>query len=362
MKTSSSHKKYPDSVIVIPAYQPSENLITLVHTLSLYGYSAIVVDDGSDSNCSHIWEQLKDFSIIIHHPQNLGKGAALKTAFQFINNTVPEANYIITMDADGQHLPQDMEQVASYARKHAGTLVLGSRSFETNTPLRSKLGNKLTRFVFSLIAKTNIQDTQTGLRAFDRSLLDYMLNIPGSRYEYEMNVLLRCREHHIPIAEVPIQTVYLDKKNSSSHFDTIQDSVQIYKNILKFTSSSLVSFLADYILFLLLTMLFPAETIFLIMSNVLARLGSAALNFTLNTKAVFHDSHPLNQTLSQYATLALSVLAANSLLLTIFVNMMGVPTTFAKLITEMILFILSYTVQSKVIFRPDRRKKGGTHH
>ncbi|MDD3541643.1 MAG: glycosyltransferase [Petrimonas sp.] len=362
METSKMLTKYSDSVVVIPAYQPSENLIGLVHALSGSGYSVIVVDDGSKCDYSHIFQELDHNAIIIHHLENLGKGAALKTAFSFISDYMPKAGCIITMDADGQHLPQDMEHVALCAWTHPGTLALGSRNFDEDIPLRSKLGNKITRFVFSFVAKTKVQDTQTGLRAFDRSLLDYMIDMEGDRYEYEMNVLLHCKQCGIPIEEVPIQTVYLDKENSSSHFDGFRDSLRIYKNIMKFASASLVSFLADYLMFLLLTIIFPAGAVFLLMSNILARIGSAALNYTLNTKAVFHDHRPATQTLPQYALLAASILAANSLLLTLLTSVAGIPVMAAKIMTEIILFVLSFFVQSKLIFKPEADMRGGAHH
>ncbi len=362
METSLQLSKYQDTAVVIPAYQPSDNLISLVDTLSGSGYSVVVVDDGSGGEYEEIWRRLGHCAAIIHHPQNLGKGAALKTAFAYISEWMPHVGCIVTMDADGQHLPEDMEHVALCAWTHPGTLALGSRNFDEDIPLRSKLGNKITRFVFSCVAKTKVQDTQTGLRAFDRSLLDYMLQIDGQRYEYEMNVLLHCREHGVSIQEVPIQTVYLDKENSSSHFDGIKDSFRIYRNILKFASSSFVSFLADYLMFLLLTAIFPTGAIFLVISNVLARLGSATLNYTLNTKAVFLDGRPASQTLPQYAGLALGILAANSLILTLLSDVAGIPPTVAKLATEILLFILSFTVQSQFIFKEHSAKEAVRHH
>lgn len=224
------------SAVVVPAYQPSEKLTELVNALSESGYSVIVVDDGSNGSCLKIWEQIDSCAVLLHHSHNQGKGAALKTAFRYIRDNMPDVGNIITMDADGQHLIADMERVVQSSYKNPGTLVLGSRTFGRDVPLRSRFGNNVTRFVFFCIAKYKIQDTQTGLRAFDRSLLDYMLSVPGERYEYEMNVLLRCKDRRISVVEIPIHTVYLDKNNSSSHFDAVRDSACIYRNIFRFAS------------------------------------------------------------------------------------------------------------------------------
>lgn len=364
MKTTLSLTDQHRSVVVIPAYQPSERLIDLAEAVSGFGCAIVIVDDGSSSRSDYFWHLLSHYAAIIHHPENRGKGVALKTAFSFIEESMPEADCIITMDADGQHLPRDMERVALCARSHPGALVLGSRSFEGEVPLRSRLGNGLTRLVFSAVSGQRVNDTQTGLRAFDRSLLEELLSVSGERYEYEMNVLLHCADWGIPMLEVPIQTVYLDRENSSSHFDGVRDSFRIYKNILKFASASFVSFLADYLLFLLLTALLPAGAAFLVAGNVLARLGSAALNYTLNTRAVFRDDRPMRQTLPQYALLAAGILAANSLLLTLLTSALLLPATLAKLLTEGTLFLVSFAVQSLVIYhQPEpREKKGGVCH
>ena len=189
-----------------------------------------------------------------------------------------------------------------------------------------------------------------------------MLAIEGERYEYEMNVLLHCGEYGIPIVEVPIKTVNLDKENSCSHFDGVKDSFRIYKNIAKFASSSLICFAVDYLLFLLLSALLPAGAAFTLVCNIGARMISAVLNYIVNARAVFRDKQPVRQTLPRYAALAAIVLTANSLLLTLLAGPLGIPAFAAKLVTELILFILSFTVQSKFIFKDQNAGKGGENH
>lgn len=348
------------SVVVIPSYQPSDRLISLVNTLGKSGYYVIVVDDGSNAEYNKIWSSL-DGCIMFHHKHNLGKGGALKTAFEYIRDYMPQVGCIVTMDADGQHLPDDMEHVEMSSWMNPDALILGARSFDREVPLRSKLGNKITRFIFSRISNKKITDTQTGLRAFQRKLLDFMIETEGQRYEYEMNVLLHCNKYRIPILEVPIKTVYLDKDNSCSHFKKFRDSFRIYRNILKFASASFISFLTDYFLFLLLSFLFPKTAMFIVVANIAARLISAALNYTLNTKAVFHDKQSMRKTLPQYILLAGTVLAGNSLILSLLISGMGLAPALAKIITEILLFLFSFFVQSFVIFKTKKNpvsKKG----
>lgn len=343
-----------DTFVVIPAYQPSKQLISLANALAAAGYPLIVVDDGSAPEYQSVFQQL-EAAVILRHTVNRGKGAALKTAFRYLYEAAPSAARVITMDADGQHLLQDMMQIAEAVKLRPDALILGARTFDRDVPLRSRLGNKLTRLVFSCVASHKIRDTQTGLRGFDRRLLENMLTISGDRYEYEMNVLLSCSRHSIPIVEIPIQTVYLDQKNSTSHFHSVADSLRIYRKIFQFAASSFLSFLADYFLFLLFYAIFPRTSAFLMVDNVLARLLSAALNYTLNTKAVFRDPQPVSKTLPQYAALAAGILVANSFLLFFFADIVCIPPEFAKILTEISLFLISFSVQSLFIFRQDKK-------
>ena len=344
------------SVVVIPAYEPSPGLIPLVETLAKADYRVIVVDDGSGDSFGHIWDELDERTVLMHHTHNEGKGAALKTAFKYISDWMPDAGCIITMDADGQHLVEDMEHVAQCAWLNPGALVLGSRSFDGEVPLRSRLGNTITRWVFSAASRARVRDTQTGLRAFNFSLLDYMLQTEGSRYEYEMNMLLHCHRNGIPVVEIPIKTVYLDRENSSSHFHPFRDSIKILKTIFKFASSSLASFALDYVLFMALAAVTRRFQYGILLSNVIARLGSGTFNYLLNRNLVFKDQQNARKTFLGYLLLATGILLANNVVLSFYTYMLGISVWLAKILTEVTLFLISLTVQTTLIFKKD------THH
>jgi hypothetical protein len=118
--------------------------------------------------------------------------------------------------------------------------VLGVRRFEGAVPLRSKVGNTVTRVLFHAVTGRPVQDTQTGLRAYPNHLLDWLTSVPGDRFEYEMNVLLHAARAGHPIDEVVIATTYLED-NASSHFSSLSDSVRIYRPLLRFAATSLVT-------------------------------------------------------------------------------------------------------------------------
>ena len=135
------------------------------------------------------------------------------------------------MDSDGQHDLGDAIKLCDYVKEHPNVLALGSRRWNNKTPLRSRMGNGITRWVFKKKTGLKIYDTQTGLRAFSSELMDYMLSVKGNRYEYEMNTLLGLKKNNILHSEIDIKTIYIDN-NKGSHFKAIKDSYKIYKDIL----------------------------------------------------------------------------------------------------------------------------------
>ena len=331
---------------LIPAYEPDEKMIAVAEDMAGRGFRVLIVDDGSGPDWAPVFEQAASFGTVLHHEGNRGKGAAIKTGLAWAAEHLTGPYVVVTLDADGQHLPEDAVRVCQAAEAEPQALILGSRSFQGDVPARSRFGNTVTRWVFRLSTGVAVYDTQTGLRAFCDAQVPAMLAVKGERYEYEMNVLMCFAQEGTAIREVPIETVYLDG-NSSSHFDTVRDSIRIYREILKFSASSLVSFLVDYGLFCLLSAL--TETVAL--SNVLARIVSGTVNYTLNRKLVFDSRAKVARSLAQYAALACGILALNTLLLWLLATVLGFNRYAAKVLVELLLFLVSYFVQKRWIFR-----------
>ena len=331
-------------IALIPAYEPDDRLVALVSDAVLAGFDVVVVDDGSGEDYESIFGAVSVYAQVITHSINRGKGAALKTGYAYISASYTDS-LIVTLDSDGQHTVTDADRIIEEADKDHTALILGSRAFSQDVPLRSRFGNGVTRGVYKLTTGLSVYDTQTGLRAFHTDLLPLMREIDGERYEYEMNVLLELSRYHIPIREIPIETIYIDN-NSGSHFNTLKDSARIYKEILKFSASSLLGFGVDYIIYSMLTLLFgiPAA------ANVIARVVSSVLNFSVNRRFVFESDRPLASSAVQYFTLAAFILAGNTLLLKAL-TVAGLSPYVAKLIVEVIFFAVSWSVQHLVIFR-----------
>lgn len=225
-------------LVLVPCYEPGEALVDLVEQLRsvLPDAPVLLVDDGSGPCFAETFERATACgAIVVRHAVNLGKGAALKTGFAVASQRFP-GQAVVCSDCDGQHRVDDIVAVAGAAA--SADIALGMRRFEGDVPLKSRVGNTLTRSLFGCIAGRRIFDTQTGLRAYPAARLEWLEQIKGDRFEYELNVLLQACAEQFSIAEVPIATVYVDG-NASSHFRPFVDSIRVYAPLMRHGSAVL---------------------------------------------------------------------------------------------------------------------------
>lgn len=337
------------NIALIPAYCPGEVLIGLVKDLKKENMDVVIVNDGSDPSYDPVFDACKEDAEVLKQEPNQGKGAAMRMGMQWIFDNMPEDSVVVTVDADGQHSPQDCLLCADAAQHHPDSLILGVRSFNgPDVPWKSHWGNKITAGVFHLFTHTYVSDTQTGLRAFHRAMIPMMLKVSGDRYEYEMNQLLAMVKDHVPLREVEIRTIYEDN-NSSSHFHVFRDSFLIYRQLLHFAASSISSFIVDYVLFFLFSLVMTGAggTLF---ANITARIFSAAFNYEVNRRIVFKDEHSRKTSFWRYALLAAAVLTLNTLILSFFVYGLLWNAMIAKIVTEILLFFFSWSMQKTFVF------------
>ena len=218
-------------VIVLPSLDPNEKFDHVVDGLRDAGFQKIlIVDDGSDAEHQQHFIRAETFPEcrVLRHPVNMGKGRALKDAFAACISDFPEAEGVITIDGDGQHLIGDIIACGNRMLEEKTQVVLGCRNFDLpDVPARSVAGNKTTARMFRLYG-IHLSDTQTGLRAIPAQYLPRFCDIAGERFDYETNMLLKMKQWKIGFLEQPIETVYEDE-NSGSHYDTVKDSWRIFK-------------------------------------------------------------------------------------------------------------------------------------
>lgn len=340
--------------LLIPAYEPDERLLALIDNIqAITNTPIIIIDDGSGPSYYHLFQTLKASGCtLLTHTTNRGKGCALKTGFQYMKEQGITGE-IICADSDGQHLPADILKIASEISQHDNKIILGSRRFTGIVPIRSRFGNSATRSLFALLTGTSIHDTQTGLRGFSSTMLDWLCNVPGERFEYEMNMLLDAGAAGYSLYEVPIDTVYLDH-NKSTHFRPIVDSAKVYIPLLKFSASSLLSGIIDFGMLLLI----QHASSNLLLSVVGARIFSSLFNYTINRKFVFHkktsssEESPANihRSMPKYFALVMIILLLNYTFMYLFHETIGMQLIFAKVLTETSLFLFSYWSQKKFVY------------
>lgn len=342
-----------DRIALIPSYEPDDELLKVVDELLENSFKVVVVNDGSNSRFDEVFNRLPTNVNYLHYETNMGKGFALKHGLQFIRSNFGEDSIIVTLDSDGQHKVKDAIRVCELCEEKGG-LILGSRHFGKGTPFKSKFGNWMARMTFLLSTKHKIYDTQTGLRAFEYPLIEKMQLVKGNRYEYEMNVLLDTIVSNIPIREVKIDTVYVDN-NAGTHYNPWKDTMRIFKEMIKFSASSLIAFGVDFGLFSLLTLFNVPYEHWILMCTIIARVISASINFTINYHLVFKKRETLWMAFIKYAGLALFILGCNLLLMWLLYEQAGMNEFLAKIIVETTLFITSWLVQRLFVFR--KRKK-----
>lgn len=335
-------------IILIPAYEPDDRLIRLAESIRTTTTKAriVVVDDGSGIDYQYIFDALSAIGCtVISYPDNRGKGYALKAGIECVRRVYPGQD-VVCADCDGQHAVDDILRVATRLRTTDAAMVLGARQFTGDVPARSRLGNRVTSLLVRLATHLPIHDTQTGLRGYPASMLDWVQTVDGDRFEYELNLLLQAADAGFSVEELEIKTIYLDH-NSSSHFRPLVDSARVYAPLLKFTLSSLLAFSVDTIALLALN----ATTGALLPAVIGARIISSTVNFLSNRLLVFTHGHekPVGTAAMEYWTLAAVLLAANYGLLSALTSI-GLPLLAAKTLTEALLFAVSFQVQKRLIF------------
>ena len=344
--------------IVIPSYEPDEKLLRLVQTLKMAGFSQIiVVDDGSeDKGYQELFAKVQEAGcVVLHHAVNLGKGRALKTAFNHCIYHYPEALGCVTIDSDGQHTVPDMIACMESLCANPQSLVLGARNFnEEGIPLRSSFGNKTTSRVMKALTGLSISDTQTGLRAIPMAFMRELMEEKGERFEFETNMLLAAKESKRAIVEVPIQTIYIEE-NKTSHFHPIRDSIKIYAIFFKFIVSSLSSSIVDLVLFSVFLWLLGEKTYgmfsSIMLATILARILSAIYNFTVNYKVVFKSHDNAGAAIVKYAILAVFIMLASGFLVENLYALLAIPEVLIKIPVDVILFLVSFWVQREVVYK-----------
>jgi glycosyltransferase involved in cell wall biosynthesis len=208
--------------VIVPTYNNQKTLKKVLDSILDFTTNVIIVNDGSTDSTSEI---LKSYSQLtqIHHPQNLGKGRALRNGFR----KALELNfeYAITIDSDGQHFAADIPVFLEAIQDEPNALLIGSRNMtQENVPKKSSFGNKFSNFWFKFETGIKLDDTQSGFRLYPLRLLPKRFYT--NKFEFEIEVIVRAAWKGITVKNIPIQVLY-DPAERVSHFRPFQDFARI---------------------------------------------------------------------------------------------------------------------------------------
>lgn len=217
--------------IVIPVYNESQNLGSLLVKLKGQKPDVLVVDDGSSDGCSDIAK--KYTGTVIRNDAQQGKGYSLKVGFNYALQKGYDG--VLTMDGDGQHEPDDIPKFLKEAARLKSCIVNGNRMESAkNMPFIRLLTNRFMSFMISSVCRQKIPDTQCGYRYISADVLQALV-FESNGFEIETEILIKASKKGFTIVSVPIRTIY---QGEVSHIHPIRDTIRFFSYFFKEIRSS----------------------------------------------------------------------------------------------------------------------------
>ena len=211
--------------VIIPTYNNASSILRVVEQAMEYSAHLIVVCDGSTDNTLELLETLPNKPDIIAYKKNRGKGFALSRAFAYAQKK--GYHHAITIDADGQHYADEIPRFIQSMEEHPGAVIVGSRSLkQENMPMENTFANRFSNFWFTLQTFIRLPDTQTGYRLYPLYRMQKM-RLFTTRYETELEILVRLAWRGIPVIPLPIKVFYAPAAERVSHFRKGRDFLRI---------------------------------------------------------------------------------------------------------------------------------------
>ncbi len=211
------------TLVIIPAYNAAPSVGSIVRACRNVLDDVLVVDDGSVDRTAA--EALDAGARVISHSANRGKGAALKTGFGFAMQRGYGA--VITLDADGQHLPREIPKFLIARAETRADLIIGGRAhlFDQMLP-RRRMANRFSAWSIARCSKTNVTDSQSGFRLYSSDLL-LKVRLRTDGFDLESEVIVRAGCDGFKVITIPIELGFVDGL-STSHYKPVADSLRIF--------------------------------------------------------------------------------------------------------------------------------------
>ena len=351
-----------ETSIIIPSLDPTDTLLHIVTELIESGFDDIlIVNDGSESRYRELFETLGKLEecTVLTHAENKGKGAALKTAFEFFIQHRQGKLGVITADSDGQHLTSDIVKCAYAMIDTCQPVIMGVRDFtKDGIPARNLFANKVVTLALRLLFGVKLRDSQTGLRGIPAKHIPLLLQIAGNRFEYETNMLIELERNRVPFLEVEIETIYAKGVMYQTHYRPLADSAIIFSRIFRYSLSSILSFLVDISIFWVAIRFFSDYfgSFNILFATVIARVVSSFINFNANRSLVFMHKEGYVKQLWHYYALACMIMLMSASALWVLAQLSGTGSSawvlsLLKILVDVTLFSASYHIQRIWVFR-----------
>lgn len=208
--------------VIIPSHNEAAMIGRLVKQVMGEALAVLVVDDGSTDNTFQAAKN--NGAVTLKNQLNEGKGASLITGFNYALKQGFDA--VVTMDGDGQHLPEDIPLFIASAERSKSGIFVGNRMLNVgNMPLLRRATNKFMSWLISALAGQDIPDSQCGFRLIKREVLE-KLSLKSARFEIESEMLIKAARLGFKIESVPIKTVYA---GGTSHINPVIDTLRFIK-------------------------------------------------------------------------------------------------------------------------------------
>lgn len=218
-----------DVAALIPAYQAAATVGAVVVGARLHCARVIVVDDGSGDATGE--RAVAAGAEVIRHPANAGKGAALRTGLEAL--AAAGVGRALTLDADGQHLPDEIPTLLAASDGAPRAIVVGVRRKEGHEIApANRFGNWIADRLLRLVAGQPLPDTQSGFRIYPLPAT-LALGIEGTRFDFETEVLLRAARGGIELVGVPVRVHYPPAATRVSHYRPWVDTLRIIRTVVR---------------------------------------------------------------------------------------------------------------------------------
>jgi len=333
-------------IICIQASTMNQMLLDQVENLLSYGIEIVVVNDGDKQGGEYAQKIAAHKVHIIDHYTELGKGAAIKTGLNYISCHYQDFDQVLSIDADSEYDARVLASMLEKSEDFPQQLILLSRTYSDKAPFFTRLGKRLTKFLFKLSCGQGVVDVHGGVRIIPKKIIATLLGIKSMGWEFLIDMVVLAKRSRVNIVEVPMVLTY-DQKHQRGLFVSLLESMRLSFLLVRFSIVGIVTALIDYFMFFVIYAIYPSLPV----SLTGARLVSVFANYFAVKQFAFHNAGHIRETLPKYLLLATVSVTLGYALVNGLTNDLHLHLFMARIITDLVLFFVNFIIQRDFIFK-----------